>query len=128
MGTYIHTLYGGWRLNLCNLCLHLCTQPLCSSSLEFSDTASSLKRISAVSPTHKPQYFAPGWYLWARCWMNHSVLLVPQLPDVGGELSFLPLFGVQLGDGVLVGGPGGGVEAGPVGGHALLEVDRASPI
>ena len=32
--------------------------------------------------------------------------LVPQLPDVGGELSFLPLFGVQLGDGVLVGGPG----------------------
>ena len=54
--------------------------------------------------------------------------LVPQLPDVGGELSFLPLFGVQLGDGVLVGGPGGGVEAGSVGGHALLEVDRASPI
>ena len=54
--------------------------------------------------------------------------LIPQLPDVSGEFSFLPLFGVQLGDGVLTGGPSGGVEAGPVGGHALLEVDRASPI
>jgi len=54
--------------------------------------------------------------------------LIPQLPDVSGEFCFLPLFGVQLGDGVLAGGPSGGVEAGPVGGHALLEVDCASPI
>ena len=54
--------------------------------------------------------------------------LIPQLPDVSGELSFFPLFGVQLGNGVLAGGPSGGVEAGPVGGHALLEVDCASPI
>ena len=54
--------------------------------------------------------------------------LIPQLPDMSGELSFLPLFGVQLGDGVLAGGPSGGVEAGPVGGHALFEVDRTSPI